>query len=90
MSDKILFELVSPEKLLLSTEADMVTIPGSEGEMGVMSGHMPLLTTLKAGVITIAGGEGDAKFRVGGGFAEATAEKLTVLADQAIAEGVLI
>ncbi len=47
MTDKISFDLVSPERLLLSEDAEMVTIPGAEGEMGVMAGHMALISTLK-------------------------------------------
>lgn len=83
---KILFELVSPEKLLLSTSADIVTIPGSEGTMGVMAGHMPLISTLKAGIVSVAGSDADARFYVSGGFAEINAEKVTVLAPEALTE----
>ncbi|MDE2134098.1 MAG: F0F1 ATP synthase subunit epsilon [Alphaproteobacteria bacterium] len=85
MTDKIAFDLVSPERLLLSTEAEMVTIPGSEGDMGVMAGHMPLISTLRPGVIAVSGGtEGDQRFYVIGGFAEVNPGKLTVLADEAV------
>ena len=51
MADKITFDLVSPERLLLSKPVDMVTVPGSEGYMGVMAGHAPLVSTLRAGMI---------------------------------------
>jgi len=83
MTDKIAFDLVSPERLLLSTEAEMVTIPGSEGEMGVMAGHMPLISTLRPGQITVSGGDGQRYF-VTGGFAEVNPRKLTVLAEEAV------
>ena len=83
MTDKIAFDLVSPERLLLSTEAEMVTIPGSEGEMGVMAGHMPLITTLRPGVVTLSGDRAD-RFYVTGGFAEVNPKKLTVLAEEAV------
>ena len=83
MTDKIAFDLVSPERLLLSTEAEMVTIPGSEGEMGVMAGHMPLISTLRPGQITVSGGDGQRYF-VTGGFAEVNPRKLTVLAKEAV------
>jgi F-type H+-transporting ATPase subunit epsilon len=85
MSGKISFDLVSPERLLLSEDAEMVTIPGAEGEMGVMAGHMALISTLKPGVIDvkIEHGRHD-RFFVTGGFAEVTATKLTVLAEEAI------
>ena len=82
---KISFDLVSPERLLLSEDAEMVTIPGSEGEMGVMAGHMPLISTLRPGVIEVSGGsEGDRRYYVSGGFAEVTSARLTVLAEEAV------
>jgi len=85
MTDKITFDLVSPERLVLSTAAEMVTIPGSEGDMGVMAGHMPLITTLRPGIVAVSGAEGgDRRFVVLGGFAEIDAAKLTLLAEEAI------
>ena len=85
MTDKISFELVSPERLLLSEEADMVTLPGSEGDMGVLAGHMPLVTTLRPGVIDVKGGsQGDGRYFVLRGFADVNPTKLTVLAEEAI------
>jgi F-type H+-transporting ATPase subunit epsilon len=85
MADRIAFDLVSPERLLLSEEAVMVTVPGSEGEFGVLAGHMPLISTLRPGVIDVQGGtEGDMRFFVLGGFAEVNPEKITVLAEEAI------
>ena len=85
MTNKISFDLVSPERLLLSESAEMVTIPGADGEMGVMAGHMSLISTLKPGIIDakIATGQHD-RFFVTGGFAEVTAAKITVLAEEAI------
>ena len=85
MVDKIAFDLVSPERLLLSDAADMVTIPGTEGYMGVMAGHSPVISTLRPGTITVQGASaGDARYFIRGGFAEITAGKLTVLAEEAI------
>lgn len=85
MADKISFDLVSPEQLLLSEEAEMVTIPGAEGDMGVMAGHAPLITTLRPGVISVTGGpEANQKFVVLGGFAEVNQTKVTVLAEEAV------
>ncbi|HTT99778.1 MAG TPA: F0F1 ATP synthase subunit epsilon [Rhizomicrobium sp.] len=82
---KISFDLVSPERLLLSENAEMVTVPGSEGEMGVMAGHMSLITTLKPGTVDVKIAHGDHHlFMVSGGFAEVTASKITVLAEEAI------
>ncbi|HEX3674493.1 MAG TPA: F0F1 ATP synthase subunit epsilon [Rhizomicrobium sp.] len=85
MADKIAFDLVSPERLLLSESADMVTIPGSDGYMGVIKGHMPLISTLRAGMIDVTGSDkADGKYFIRGGFAEVNADKVTVLAEEAI------
>lgn len=84
MADKILFELVSPEKLLLSKAVDMVTVPGSEGYMGVMAGHSPLVSTLRAGMIDMKDDGVDTRFFIRGGFAEINPGKVTVLAEEAI------
>lgn len=85
MTDKIPFDLVSPERLLLSEEAEMVTLPGTEGDLGVISGHEPLITTLRPGVIDVKGGTlGDQRFFVLGGFAEINPERVTVLAEEAL------
>ena len=84
MADKIAFDLVSPEQMLLATAAEMVTIPGADGDMGVMAGHMPLISTLRPGVISVSGGEGEGGFYVAGGFAEITGAKCIVLADEAV------
>ena len=85
MADKVEFELVSPERLLLSRSVDMVVVPGAEGDFGVLRGHAPLISTLRLGVIDVhdAGGVSERIF-VAGGFAEVTAERCTVLAEQAV------
>jgi F-type H+-transporting ATPase subunit epsilon len=84
MADKITFELVSPEKLLLSKAVDMVTVPGTEGYMGVMAGHASLVCTLRAGMIDMNDNGQDTRFFIRGGFAEINATKITVLAEEAI------
>lgn len=85
MADKIAFDLVSPERLLLSDTADMVTVPGADGYMGVMAGHSRVISTLRPGTITVQGATaGETRFFVRGGFAEITAAKVTVLAEEAI------
>ena len=86
MVDKIAFEIVSPERLLVADEADMITVPGAEGDFGVLAGHMPLISTLRPGVIDIQGAArtGNSRLFVLGGFAEANPDKLTVLAEEAI------
>ena len=83
-AEKISFDLVSPEKLLLSVKADMVTIPGSEGYMGVMAGHAATVTTLRAGMIDVDIDGADQRYFIRGGFAEINPSKITVLADEAI------
>lgn len=81
------FELVSPERLLMSVDADMVTLPGGDGDFGVLPGHAPLISTLRPGVIEVqAGGRSDDIF-VRGGFAEVANDRLTVLAEAAIPLG---
>ncbi len=89
MADKILFDLVSPEKLLLSKSVDMVTVPGTEGYMGVMAGHASLVSTLRAGMIDMRDDDQDSRFFIRGGFVEINATKITVLAEEAIPFGEL-
>jgi F-type H+-transporting ATPase subunit epsilon len=85
MADKIHFDLVSPERLLLSEDVEMVTIPGTDGYMGVLAGHAPVITGLRPGVIEVKGGETPGlRLFVRGGFAEINATKVTVLAEEAI------
>ena len=84
MAEKITFDLVSPERLLLSQTVDQVTVPGSEGYMGVMAGHMPLVSTLRAGMINMLNDGVETKFFIMGGFAEINAAKITVLAEEAL------
>jgi F-type H+-transporting ATPase subunit epsilon len=85
MADKVQFELVSPEKLLLSEAVDMVVVPGSEGNFGVLAGHSLLISTVRPGVIDVYdGNEISERIFVSGGFAEVTAERCTVLADDAV------
>ena len=82
MAGKVAFELVSPEKLLASLEADMVTVPGSEGDFGVLPNHVPMISTLRPGVITV---DEDAntriRYMVAGGFVEVTRSRCTVLVE---------
>jgi F-type H+-transporting ATPase subunit epsilon len=77
------FDLVSPEKLLFSGDVEQVDVPGIEGDFGVLAGHAPLVTTLRPGILTVRGASGAEKIVVLGGFAEVSAEGLTVLADVA-------
>ena len=80
-----LLEIVSPDRLLLSQPVDMAVIPAAEGEMGVMSGHSPMIVLLQGGTIVLhEGGRATSRLYVSGGFAEITPERCTVLADEAI------
>jgi F-type H+-transporting ATPase subunit epsilon len=81
----VALEIVSPEKLLLSRSVEMVVIPAAEGDMGVLEGHTPMIVMLRGGTISLYEGEHvtDQLF-VGGGFAEVTAERCTVLANEAL------
>jgi len=82
---KFEFELVSPERLLLSEPVDMAVIPGSEGDFGVLAGHSLLISTLRPGVIEVWQGETVVnRLFVVGGFAEVTVTRCTVLADEAV------
>ncbi len=84
MAEKLKFELVSPERLLMSVEADLVTVPGAEGDFGVMVGHAPFMTTVRPGVVDVQDGREETRLFVRGGFAEVNAEGLTVLAEHAV------
>ena len=78
------FELVSPAKLLVSEPVEMVVVPGAEGDIGVLPGHSPLIATVRPGVIDIhEGGKVRDRIFVGGGFAEVSSERCTVLAEEA-------
>ena len=80
-----MFELVSPERLLVSEQVESVVIPGTEGEMTVMANHAPVMTTIKPGVVTVrtAAGEQE-RYVVFGGFADILPDSCTLLADGAI------
>jgi F-type H+-transporting ATPase subunit epsilon len=77
------FDLVSPERLLLSGEVEQVDVPGSEGDFGVLAGHAPMVTALRPGILTIKREGGEVKVVILGGFAEVSPNGLTVLADSA-------
>ena len=83
------FDLVSPEKLLFAGDVSQVDLLGSEGDLGVLAGHAPLVTALRPGIIVVFRESGDLRVVVNGGFAEVGPSGLTVLADMAVpAEGV--
>ncbi|MBV8535490.1 MAG: F0F1 ATP synthase subunit epsilon [Alphaproteobacteria bacterium] len=85
MADRLQFELVSPERLLISRDVGMVVVPGAEGDFGVLPDHAPLISTVRPGVIDVYddGATVSDRIFVSGGFAEVTGERCTVLAEQA-------
>jgi F-type H+-transporting ATPase subunit epsilon len=80
---KILLEIVTPQGLVYSEEVDEVTATGSEGEFGVLPGHVPFVTTLKIGMLTCKKGNESKYFFVNWGYSEVGAEKVMILADSA-------
>ncbi len=85
MDDTVEFELVTPERLLLSEEVDMVVIPGAEGDFGVLPGHAPMISSVRPGVVNIYEKDQISQsIFVSGGFAEVSAERCTLLAEKAM------
>lgn len=84
MADTLQFDLVSPERRLSSVQAREVQIPGTDGDLTAMAGHVPTITTLRPGVLRVVHAGGTDEFVVLGGFAEITATGVSVLAEQAL------
>lgn len=80
---KLLLEIVTPQGLVFSEEIDEVTAAGSEGEFGVLPGHVPFVTVLKIGMLTCKAGNETKIFFVNWGYAEVGADKVMILADSA-------
>jgi F-type H+-transporting ATPase subunit epsilon len=78
------FELVTPEALIFSGPADMVVVPGGEGDFGVLAGHAPLMSTVRPGFVEIHKGNSVERVFVAGGFADVNPSGLTVLAEEAM------
>ena len=78
------FELVSPERRLASIEVRAVRIPGADGDLTAMDGHLPVITSLRPGILTVETASGEESYAVTGGFAEITPEGTTVLAERAV------
>src|ERR1044071_4106603 len=77
-------EIVTPEKTAYSEDVEMVTLPGSEGELGVYPNHVPLLTTLRPGELRVLKGGRETYLAVGEGFVEVTGNSVSVLTDIAL------
>ena len=84
MAENIKLEVVTPETIVVSEEANIVAAPGTLGEFGVLKGHTPFMTTLKTGTIRYTDANGTEHYIfVSGGFAEALPDKVTILAESA-------
>jgi F-type H+-transporting ATPase subunit epsilon len=84
MAGTFKFELVSPERVLLTTEVSEVLVPGSDGDFTVFSGHAPVISTLRPGILDAKKADGGStRFYIAGGFCEVAPDSLTVLAEKA-------
>ena len=83
MADKLTFSLVSPEAELFTGDVDQVDIPGSEGDLGILPNHSPLMAAIRTGAITVYADGVETQYFVQGGFADVTPAGLTVLAEKA-------
>jgi F-type H+-transporting ATPase subunit epsilon len=83
MAQTFTFELVSPEKVLLAGEAEQVLLPGAEGDMTILPGHSPLISTLRPGVIDVVLNGSKSRLYVRQAFAQVEPDRLTVLAEKA-------
>ena len=80
MADRLHLEIVTPSRRVVEVEVDEVRLPGALGEMGVLPGHIPLLTALAAGPLTYYEGSAVTRYAVQGGFAEVLPDRVTILA----------
>ncbi len=85
MNNKINFDFVSPEASIVSSEVDMVLIPGVDGDAGILPDHSPFMTTLRQGIVEVTfEQENVKKYLVEGGFADITQDKMTILAETSL------
>jgi F-type H+-transporting ATPase subunit epsilon len=89
MAGTLRLEIVTPEKTAYSEDVEMVTLPGSEGELGVYPNHVPLLTTLNPGELRVLKGGKETFLAIGEGFVEITAATVSVLTDMALEPSVI-
>lgn len=84
MAETFQFDLVSPERSLVSRQVTEVRLPGVDGDMTAMAGHTPTITTLRPGILQVISAEGSDDYAVTGGFAEITGDSVSVLAEQSL------
>jgi F-type H+-transporting ATPase subunit epsilon len=87
MSAFIELNVITPEKKLLSQDAGFLIAPGYEGCFGVLPGHAPLVTLLKAGQLSVGWGERPDRYAVSSGYAEVLPDRVTILVERAVAKG---
>ena len=85
MADRLQLEVITPERRLISETVDAVTVPGANGELGILPGHTPLISQLRTGVLAYTQGSASRRLLVSGGFVEVNSDRVSVLAD--VAEG---
>jgi len=83
MAERLQLDVITPERRLLSETVDSVTVPGLNGELGILPGHTPLISQLQTGVLTYMQGASTARLLVSGGFVEVNGDRVSVLADVA-------
>jgi F-type H+-transporting ATPase subunit epsilon len=83
MADELMLEIVTPEKMAFSGKVEEVTIPGTEGEFGVLRGHEPFLSSVEIGALNFVKGGKHTYYSVNNGYAEVTANKVTILIETA-------
>jgi len=84
MAETFRFDLVSPERVLVSEDVSEVIVPSNEGDFGMLPNHAPIIASLRPGALTVRGSSGERKYFVRGGLAEGGPEQLTVLAQRAM------
>jgi len=82
MTENLQVEIVSPEQLVFSKQADAITVPGLEGYFTIMGEHAPIMSILKPGFITVEADKNKSTFYVGGGFADISPAGITILAEE--------
>ena len=83
MADQIQLEVITPERRVLAEPVDAVTVPGANGELGILPGHTPLISQLRSGVLSYTQGGTTRRLHVSGGFVEVRTDRVSVLADVA-------
>jgi F-type H+-transporting ATPase subunit epsilon len=83
MADQLTLSIVTPEKLVVNEEVDQVNVPGSEGDLGILYGHAPIITNLRPGSLSYEKGEQTTQLILSGGYLEVTDNRVIILAEAA-------